>query len=422
MPKKQPDGPPTPSLDRLYFGKDDAESDIARGGLLRQGFMRTRAYEEALSGSKSLIIGRKGSGKSAICLMLQNNLQADARCSLVTPDEISADEIRRFHLPGIPPEQSKLLIWRYVFAVQVAKFLVSAGQKKADKAPVLSERLACVRKFLLDNGEIEDLTFTERFWKIIERLKGAISVEAFSVKVSVDNKVEAPSPGTKVNDQLDVVEAHLNAAAAALGLVGTDHPFHVLVDQIERVWSNDRESDAMVVGLLLAAKDLHRHFDFVICTVFLRTDIYEQLQFPDRDKLRGDEFHIDWDEEHLTDLISARAQASLGCDIKNEELWGGLFQESVESQPCQRFLVSRTLMRPRDIIQLCNACRDTARNSRHDRISEGDIKKAIALYSNWKLNDLQNEWSVNYPFLSDVFVLLANSSYIFNRRNVSVIA
>lgn len=377
--------------------------------------MRTRAFDEALAGSKTLIIGRKGSGKSAICLMLQNDLQSDDRCSLITPDEISADEIRRFHLPGIPPEQSKLLIWRYVFAVQVAKFLVTAGQKIQNKTSSVNEKLASVRKFLLDNGEIEDLTFTERFWKVIERLKGAISVEAFSVKVSVDGKVEAPSPGAKAHDQLDVVEAHLNGAAIALGLKGTSKPLHLLVDQIEKVWSNDRESDAMVVGLLLAAKELHKRFEFVVCTVFLWTDIYEQLQFQDRDKLRGDEFHIDWDEEHLLDLISARAQASLGSPISDEALWHGLFEGEVDSLACKHFLISRTLMRPRDIIQLCNACRDTARNSRHERIDEGDIKKALALYSNWKLNDLQNEWSVNYPFLSDVFVLLANSSYLFNR-------
>lgn len=32
------------------------------------------------------------------------------------------------------------------------------------------------------------------------------------------------------------------------------------------------------------------------------------------------------------------------------------------------------------------------------------------------MNDLQNEWNVNYPFLADVFVLLANSSYLLNRE------
>jgi hypothetical protein len=53
-------------LTRLYFGRDDAEHDLT-DGLLREGFLPTQAYEEALSGRKTLIIGRKGSGKSAIC-------------------------------------------------------------------------------------------------------------------------------------------------------------------------------------------------------------------------------------------------------------------------------------------------------------------------------------------------------------------
>jgi energy-coupling factor transporter ATP-binding protein EcfA2 len=406
-----------PNLEKLYFGKDDAESDFARGGLLRQGFMRTRAYEEALAGAKTLIIGRKGSGKSAICLMLRNALSSESLCALVTPDEISADEIRRFQLPGIPQEQSKQLIWRYVFAVQVAKFILAAGQKVSDKTPELSGKLGAIRKFLLDNGEIEDLTFTERFWKVIERLKGAISVEAFSVKLKVDGQVQPPSAGAKAHDQLDFLEAQLNAVALAIGLSTEGQPFHVLVDQIEKVWSNDRESDSMVVGLMLAAKDLQRRFGFAVATVFLRTDIYERLQFQDRDKFRGDEFHIDWNEEHLLDLILTRAQASLGVAITAEDLWDRHFPVSVDSQDCQKFLISRTLMRPRDIIQLCNACRDTARNNRHSRIEESDVRKAMALYSNWKLSDLQNEWSVNYPFLADLFVLLSNASYMLTRAN-----
>jgi hypothetical protein len=74
-------------------------------------------------------------------------------------------------------------------------------------------------------------------------------------------------------------------------------------------------------------------------------------------------------------------------------------------------------MRPRDIIQLANACRDTARNNKHDRIEETDIRKAISIYSNWKLGDLQTEWGVNYPFLVDVFMLFSNSGYMFNRTS-----
>jgi ABC-type multidrug transport system fused ATPase/permease subunit len=101
--------PTTVDLSKLYFGKDDAESDIARGGLLKQGFMKTHAYNEALSGSKTLVIGRKGSGKSAICLMLLASADVTHSFVLVTPDAISAEEVRRFQLSGIPQEQSKSL-------------------------------------------------------------------------------------------------------------------------------------------------------------------------------------------------------------------------------------------------------------------------------------------------------------------------
>lgn len=54
----------------LYFGRDDAEMDIADGGLLRAGFLPTPAYKAARKARKHLIIGRKGSGKSAICRTL----------------------------------------------------------------------------------------------------------------------------------------------------------------------------------------------------------------------------------------------------------------------------------------------------------------------------------------------------------------
>jgi hypothetical protein len=108
-------------LDNLYFGKDDAESDLARGGLLAPSFLETNAYAAAKNGEKALVIGRKGSGKSAICLTLERELRREDRVSLITPDAISADEVRRFELPGIQQDQSKRLIWRYVFTVQIAK-------------------------------------------------------------------------------------------------------------------------------------------------------------------------------------------------------------------------------------------------------------------------------------------------------------
>lgn len=408
-------GKRTPGLDKLYFGKDDAESDFGRGGLLRDGFLKTQAYEEAINGRKRLVVGRKGSGKSAICLMINAALSSEGRVCLVTPDEISAEEIRRFHLPGIPPEQSKQLIWRYIFDVQVAKYLLSVAKTRLNPEEPLPDEITCVRKFLVDNGETDCLTFGERFWRIIERLKASLSLEAFGVSVGIE--VEHPSPGIRANDQLDMLERQVSAVASKLELNEHSEPLHLLVDQIEKIWSNDRDSDSMVVGLLIASGAIQQKFNFVRTTIFLRTDIYAALQFQDRDKLRGEEFHIDWTEDKLLELILARARASSNGAIDVQELWTEIFPSTIEEQPSPSFLVSRTLMRPRDIIQLCNACRDEAKTSRKQRISQQDIRRAMGLYSNWKLSDLQNEWQVNYPFIADVFVLLSNISCYLSRAS-----
>jgi hypothetical protein len=77
-------------LGQLYFGRDDAEMDIAEGGLLHAGFLRTAAYDAVRNSRKHLIIGRKGSGKSAICRTLIGPLQErfPLQEQILTPDAV----------------------------------------------------------------------------------------------------------------------------------------------------------------------------------------------------------------------------------------------------------------------------------------------------------------------------------------------
>jgi hypothetical protein len=399
-------------LKSLYFGKDDAESDIAAGGLLRDGLLKTAAYNNAMSGRKTLIIGRKGSGKSAICVGLREAPPQGLTVSVVTPDEISADEIRRFELQGITPEQSKALMWRYLFATEVAKCIIRHVATAHDKQ---SQAVKQLRRFLADNGEHCEIGFNQKFWRIIERLKSSISLNAFGGSVRVEL---APSEGIRVNNTLDVLEANIVDAQKAIGCTCPYGTHLMLVDQIERVWSNDARSDAMVTGLLLASKDIATKFTGLRCVVLLRTDIYDMLLFQDRDKFRGDEFRIDWNESDLLDLVLIRARVSMGVSLEADELWGTVFPASIEGTPIQKYLVGRTLMRPREMIQLCNACRDTAEKNGNGTIEESDVIEAVTQYSNWKFQDLLSEYRINYPFLVDLFILFQNSSYLLPRKEL----
>jgi hypothetical protein len=124
---------------------------------------------------------------------------------------------------------------------------------------------------------------------------------------------------------------------------------------------------------------------------------------------------VDWTKERLVQMILARAQASLGRTIPPEYLWGSLFPASVAGVASQEYIVNHTLMRPRDIIHLCNLCRDTAEQNGHSSILESDVQYAIVQYSQWKLQDLVIEYRVNYPFLSGLMGIFQDSGYMILR-------
>jgi hypothetical protein len=397
------------SIDLLYFGRDDAEMDIADGGLLRAGFLPTPAYDAARRARKHLIIGRKGSGKSAICRTLAAQDDADLITRLVTPDALSAEEIRRFELQGVEPGMAKRMLWRYVLATYVAKHLVAHTKTAHKKAPSAVARL---QAFLIDNGELD--VARPKLYEIVKRLKGSLKLQAFGVGVEVSGSSE----GTRTDHQLEVVERHIEMAIEELACPA-DHPrLLLLVDQLEDVWSEEGESDSLVIGLLKASRAVGSRFARVSCVVFLRSDIYDLLRFPDKDKYHGDELRVDWTPERLHELVLARARASLGVDIGPEQLWGEIFPREVAGVPARDYLVGRTLLRPRDVIHLCNLCRDTAENNGHPVITEADVAEAVELYSQWKLEDLPNEYLANYPFLDGLLAVFKDRGYVVTRAGL----
>jgi hypothetical protein len=226
---------------------------------------------------------------------------------------------------------------------------------------------------------------------------------------------DAPNAGLQLSTQLDFLESWLTSQLSQL----QQHRLYILVDKVDEIWSDDPSSSQMAVGLLMAAKDINVRFENVSCIVFLRSDIYEQLPFFDKDKLRGDEEAILWTEETLPKLILARAQISTeNRTMTADQLWSKYFPVRIQQRPTAEFILSHTLMRPRDVIQLCNLCTDLARRENSRSVLEKHILQALDMYSSWKLNDLIGEYWVTYPFLNDLLLLFTNISFVLPRKRL----
>jgi hypothetical protein len=400
---------------KLYFGRDDAERDMA-DGLLRAGFLPTRAYEDALSGRKALVIGRKGAGKSAICMQLAAHGELIGGTALITPDDAAGEELRRFELQGLTIQTSKSLIWRYAFAVQAARYLVKHCKEDHGK------KLGSVRaldRFLRANGEALGDRFYDRVLAAVGGLQASFSLEAFGVKASMD--VKGQSEGAKATKQLEIIEGGVARAFTELGCAQQHKPFVILVDKLEQVWSGDADSNAMVRGLLLAGQEVAgtTYGGALRCVLFLRSDIYDSLAFSEGDKFRGDEMRIDWTADELCEVALTRARASLEMPrLSDDGLWTKIFPIHVKDERMQDYLLNRALPRPRDVIQFLNLCRDRAAGRGHACIAEQDVIDATQQFSDWKLQDLTREYQVNYPFLQQLFVMFQNTGYIVTRTAI----
>ncbi|MFI6247267.1 P-loop ATPase, Sll1717 family [Streptomyces sp. NPDC051016] len=409
-----------PVLAQLHFGREDAERDVTEGLLLRGGFLPNAAYRAALGGRKMLIIGRKGSGKSAICMRLMSDAGHSGGKVLVTPDEAAGEEIRRFELQGLPGDSAKALIWRYVFAVHAARHVVAHARDTHGKKPDSVKALA---RFLKQNGEGPDGggRLVERLAQGARGLQGSLSLEAFGVKANLD-LAQSPSEGARAARQLEIVEQGVARALAELGCDGVVHPpLLVMVDQLEQVWSAEPDSNSMVIGLLLAAKHAAGLYGrSVRFLLFLRADIYDSLSFGEGDKFRGDELRITWAEQALRELALARARASLGPGLTEDQLWKELFPQTVGGEEITAYLFGRCLPRPRDAIQFLNVCVEKAwLEQERDRITEADVEQAGRQFSQWKLQDLASEYLVAHPFLRNLFPLFQNAGYVVTRTGLT---
>ncbi|MGW6060536.1 P-loop ATPase, Sll1717 family [Streptomyces sp. NPDC055189] len=404
----------------LFFGRDDAEHDFA-DGLLKRGFQHTLAYEAALDGRKSLIIGRKGSGKSAICAQLAHGGVYPGPTAEIVPDNAAGDEIRRFDLQGLTSDTAKSLIWRYLFALEAARHVVDHSAARHGRSLRRPAPVRALRDFLRTNGEEANARLPDRLRRGASRLQSAtLSVKMFGVEASMqtgEGMTESGSEGARAMRQLDALESGVREALDALDCAAAGHPpLLVLVDQLELVWQADPDSHALVTGLLVAAKHIARTYGKgVRCVLFIRSDIYDTLNFADGDKFRSDEIHITWTPGALQDLALARASLSLGRDLTHSQLWGDIFPSAVGGEPTADYLVHRSLPRPRDAIQFLTRCRDVAWERGHSTVRGSDILAATKRFSQWKLEDLAREYNVGFPFLREVFALFEHGEHRISR-------
>lgn len=380
------------TLESIDLGGVDAEADVR----LSEYFVKTPYVATALSGKRSIYIGRKGSGKSALFSQLGRLFGSSSPKTLVhtlTPDQYAWLALKKYEEEGLLAEQAHTNAWKLTLAIETAGTLLK--QEKGDWSPEAAKAASLLQKFLSDNFGTVDPGLMQSATSIVKGLK-SFNLSAFGFGVGFAK--EAPDPQLLTPAVLESLINLIGVLVAECGVV-------VAIDRLDDSWDGSEKSRSLLIGLLKASKELNDRFRNrdsqrgLRVYSFIRSDIYDSLSFDDKDKHRSLEESISWDFELLREMVNRRLPESVTIDdvFEASEMRGSL-------KPFN-YLLKRTFLRPREVLQFLEECmRQTPRGA--TEISKDQLRAAEEKYSRWKMDDLMQEFSKVLPDFSRILLCL----------------
>ncbi|WP_371154952.1 P-loop ATPase, Sll1717 family [Jannaschia sp. 2305UL9-9] len=371
-------------------------------------FLTTPAVEQILSGKTLLVLGRKGSGKTALVKHFTQVLSEDhgSPLSLRNYPWLAHGELID---KGASPSEAYVASWRLLIAIRMASHVVRKGNGKH-----YTDGIAALTKFLQKNFDSIDPDTRS----IVQQEK--IRVEGLSLGPQISG-VALGFINLRRGKENTVLGAELNALTNSI-LNDVSNAISEL--RIERLYLHFDELDQgldkvtderanMLIGLILAAREISRSTELRanICPiVYLRTDIWEQIGFSDKNKItRGAAISLTWGADALRDLIDVRLQKKLGPNVSWENIADAAKMRG--SQAKLDHIFARTFMRPRDVIQFLNEALHLAKGRPDEPLvlTNEDINGCRASYSDYLKEELDDEIAPHWDSWDDALAVCSKT-------------
>jgi hypothetical protein len=406
-------------LQQIALGDPVAELEA---DTIAEYFVTTATYNETYRSNHSIVVGRKGTGKTAMLYQLQHAYGSDPRdhVCVIKPVAYEVEGVLRVLEQTIPTSEQGYLVeslWKFLVYTELAKSVYEAISARPRFLEPDDDETALLQ-FVDSNASVVLREFSIRLESAVNRLRPvgvAQSTDTERAKIS------------------EVLHADLiPKLRAVLGKVlSRKNRVIILVDNLDKAW--DRRSDLsalsqLLFGLLGVSGRIKLEFETarvwrepvnLSLILFLRSDIFvEVMRFAkERDKLPVR--FISWDEPDLLLRVVEERFARCGAQINRpKEIWERYFCPSVGGVPTSNFLLSAILPRPRDLIYLVKSALDHAVNSSRVRIEETDVRAAVAQYSRYALDSLIVEGAVQEEHLEELLYEFAGMKEVIDATQI----
>lgn len=367
------------------FGDVAAEDDS-----VLDYFLSTNAVDKIDNNQAFLVLGRKGTGKTAIVRFLTEGRKG----SLSAPLNLrgypwAVHALRIDH--GASEIEAYVSSWRYLIAIQLAQLVLSHPHSSASLSTPL------LRQFLTDNyGGVNPKLSDVLRPKTLRLGKFSFQPAIMGNQLGIID-MERSKKDHQFGLELNALTSSIMDAVLIVSRDGNMGSLSILFDELDQGLSHlDDARQKMLVGLILAAREIRRECaaESVVVNpiVFLRTDLWEELDFSDKNKISQTlTLHLDWNSDNLQSLINNRLRVKLDPSANLDEIAAPELMRG--SQTKWNHVLARTFLRPRDVIQFLNITLDACKSRKEEPsiIRNPDIVNSRSAYSAYLKAELDDE-------------------------------
>lgn len=370
-------------ISNINWGDDSAEKDP----YLLHYFVQSEAFTRLSQKQKSIVVGRKGSGKSAVRKKLEQVFSESENTHVVNLSPRFNSIRNILNDKDISSGFGQEIFFQHTWIRQILLDSLCVVGHSA-KGRYSKESLEFARTISIElKRTSKDLV--ENIADVLSRVKAKVG-ELGEFGLTLEKELR------NIAD-VDALEFHFK------NIADDGAKFVVLVDDLDLGWNNSDTANNLLLGLLAAINHLSElSSNLHICT-FFREDVYAVLisKTQHSDKYRNIE-KIRWEKSDLISILSERINFNReknGIDRATFP-FNLIFPATVGTSNTDNWLYERTLGRPRELIQLARYYSESVDSEIPDAEA---LKSSEKSYSEWKLDDLCAEYSNQYLGLANFF-------------------
>jgi hypothetical protein len=381
-------------LSTLTIGDPMAENEFQSLG---NYYVQTDEFNRALRGEVNLVVGRKGTGKTALFSQVRNRKRSNKQNVVVDlkPEGYQLLKLKEEVLDYLASGAKHHLVtalWEFLLYAEICYKVLEKDQNLHIRDHRLYEPYLELAALYEESPHIIEGDFSERLLALSESV-----VEEFNHRFQ-------KSEGTKLT--VDSITGLIHSEnirklrESLSNYLKNKGEIWLLFDNLDKGWSTQglHTGDITILRCLIDAsrkiqRELSREgLDFQ-AIVFIRNDVYQLLMDESSDFGKESRADLDWsDPDLLRTMMKKRLlQNDFPENASFDEVWNAVCISHIDGEDTSQFMIERSLMRPRNFIKLFGACRGFAVNLQHEKIQIEDIKKGLESYSNDLLVEADQE-------------------------------